>query len=138
MTKKGINVRVSVFILIGLVLSMGAGILFSQAQGLVVKDIKKGTGKEAFNGSNVTVHYTGWLTNGKKFDSSKDRGQPFNFDLGSGQVIRGWDKGVQGMKEGGIRKLTIPPELGYGSRGAGADIPPNSTLIFEVELLKVY
>ncbi|GBF37349.1 FKBP-type peptidyl-prolyl cis-trans isomerase [Leptospira johnsonii] len=112
--------------------------VFAQGQnGLVIKDIKKGTGKEAFNGSNVTVHYTGWLTNGKKFDSSKDRGTPFRFDLGAGQVIRGWDKGVQGMKEGGIRKLTIPPELGYGSSGAGT-IPPNSTLIFEVELLKVY
>ncbi|PJZ79019.1 FKBP-type peptidyl-prolyl cis-trans isomerase [Leptospira neocaledonica] len=112
--------------------------VFAQAQnGLVIKDIKKGTGKEAFNGSNVTVHYTGWLTNGKKFDSSKDRGTPFRFDLGAGQVIRGWDKGVQGMKEGGIRKLTIPPEMGYGSSGAGT-IPPNSTLIFEVELLKVY
>lgn len=112
--------------------------VFAQGQnGLVIKDIKKGTGKEAFNGSNVTVHYTGWLTNGKKFDSSKDRGTPFRFDLGAGQVIRGWDKGVQGMKEGGIRKLTIPPEMGYGSSGAGT-IPPNSTLIFEVELLKVY
>ncbi|EMK01969.1 FKBP-type peptidyl-prolyl cis-trans isomerase [Leptospira sp. WS58.C1] len=117
------------------VLSLG---VFAQGQnGLVIKDIKKGTGKEAFNGSNVTVHYTGWLTNGKKFDSSKDRGTPFRFDLGAGQVIRGWDKGVQGMKEGGIRKLTIPPEMGYGSSGAGT-IPPNSTLIFEVELIKVY
>ncbi|MEI1278422.1 FKBP-type peptidyl-prolyl cis-trans isomerase [Leptospira venezuelensis] len=115
------------------VLSLG---VFAQ-NGLVIKDIKKGTGKEAFNGSNVTVHYTGWLTNGKKFDSSKDRGTPFRFDLGAGQVIRGWDKGVQGMKEGGVRKLTIPPEMGYGSSGAGT-IPPNSTLIFEVELLKVY
>lgn len=117
------------------VLSLG---VFAQGNGLVIKDIKKGTGKEAFNGSNVTVHYTGWLTNGKKFDSSKDRGTPFRFDLGAGQVIRGWDKGVQGMKEGGIRKLTIPPELGYGSAGAGGSIPPNSTLIFEVELIKVY
>ncbi|MGJ4747054.1 FKBP-type peptidyl-prolyl cis-trans isomerase [Leptospira sp. SA-E8] len=116
------------------VLSLG---LSAQSNGLVIKDIKKGTGKEAFNGSNVTVHYTGWLTNGKKFDSSKDRGTPFRFDLGAGQVIRGWDKGVQGMKEGGVRKLTIPPELGYGSSGAGT-IPPNSTLIFEVELIKVY
>ncbi|EIE00479.1 FKBP-type peptidyl-prolyl cis-trans isomerase [Leptospira licerasiae] len=116
------------------VLSLG---VFAQGSGLVIKDIKKGTGKEAFNGSNVTVHYTGWLTNGKKFDSSKDRGTPFRFDLGAGQVIRGWDKGVQGMKEGGVRKLTIPPEMGYGSSGAGT-IPPNSTLIFEVELLKVY
>lgn len=117
---------------------LGSGIAFAQASGLGIKDIKKGTGKEAFNGSHVTVHYTGRLTNGKKFDSSKDRGRPFDFDLGAGQVIKGWDKGVQGMKEGGVRILTIPPDLGYGSRGAGADIPPNSTLIFEVELLKVY
>ncbi|WP_342776351.1 FKBP-type peptidyl-prolyl cis-trans isomerase [Leptospira semungkisensis] len=118
---------------------MAGGIALAQpsSSGLVIKEIKKGTGKEAFNGSNVTVHYTGWLTNGKKFDSSKDRGVPFHFDLGAGQVIKGWDKGVQGMKEGGIRKLTIPPELGYGVNGAGS-IPPNSTLIFEVELLKVY
>ncbi|TGL58338.1 FKBP-type peptidyl-prolyl cis-trans isomerase [Leptospira sarikeiensis] len=113
------------------------GVLAQSQSGLGIKDIKKGTGKEAFNGSNVTVHYTGWLTNGKKFDSSKDRGTPFRFDLGAGQVIKGWDKGVQGMKEGGVRKLTIPPELGYGSSGAGI-IPPNSTLIFEVELIKVY
>ncbi|PJZ70532.1 peptidylprolyl isomerase [Leptospira perolatii] len=115
-----------------------SGLSAQPNSGLVIKEIKKGTGKEAFNGSNVTVHYTGWLTNGKKFDSSKDRGRPFSFDLGTGQVIRGWDKGVQGMKEGGIRKLTIPPELGYGSTGAGSTIPPNATLIFEVELLKVY
>ncbi|TGK37526.1 FKBP-type peptidyl-prolyl cis-trans isomerase [Leptospira gomenensis] len=105
---------------------------------LILKDIRVGTGKEAFSGSNVTVHYVGTLTNGKKFDSSRDRRTPFTFNLGAGEVIKGWDRGVRGMKEGGIRKLTIPPELGYGSRGAGASIPPNSTLIFEVELLKVY
>ncbi|MDV6235247.1 FKBP-type peptidyl-prolyl cis-trans isomerase [Leptospira ellisii] len=105
---------------------------------LIIKDIRVGTGKEAFSGSNVTVHYVGTLTNGKKFDSSRDRRAPFTFNLGAGEVIKGWDRGVRGMKEGGIRKLTIPPELGYGSRGAGASIPPNSTLIFEVELLKVY
>ncbi|WP_061242348.1 FKBP-type peptidyl-prolyl cis-trans isomerase [Leptospira interrogans] len=108
------------------------------AEDLVIKEIRIGTGKEAFSGSNVTVHYVGTLTNGKKFDSSRDRKNPFTFNLGTGEVIKGWDRGVRGMKEGGIRKLTIPPELGYGSRGAGAAIPPNSTLIFEVELLKVY
>ncbi|MDI7196419.1 FKBP-type peptidyl-prolyl cis-trans isomerase [Leptospira santarosai] len=108
------------------------------AEDLVVKDIRIGTGKEAFSGSNVTVHYIGTLVSGKKFDSSRDRRTPFTFNLGAGEVIKGWDRGVRGMKEGGIRKLTIPPELGYGSRGAGAAIPPNSTLIFEVELLKVY
>ncbi|EPG83223.1 peptidylprolyl isomerase [Leptospira santarosai serovar Shermani str. 1342KT] len=108
------------------------------AEDLVVKDIRIGTGKEAFSGSNVTVHYVGTLVSGKKFDSSRDRRTPFTFNLGAGEVIKGWDRGVRGMKEGGIRKLTIPPELGYGSRGAGAAIPPNSTLIFEVELLKVY
>ncbi|WP_036094953.1 FKBP-type peptidyl-prolyl cis-trans isomerase [Leptospira weilii] len=108
------------------------------ADDLGIKDIRVGTGKEAFSGSNVTVHYVGTLTNGKKFDSSRDRRAPFTFNLGAGEVIKGWDRGVRGMKEGGIRKLTIPPELGYGARGAGAAIPPNSTLIFEVELLKVY
>lgn len=108
------------------------------AEDLIIKDIRVGTGKEAFSGSNVTVHYVGTLTNGKKFDSSRDRRAPFTFNLGAGEVIKGWDRGVRGMKEGGIRKLTIPPELGYGSRGAGAAIPPNSTLVFEVELLKVY
>lgn len=108
------------------------------AEDLVIKDVRIGTGKEAFSGSNVTVHYVGTLVSGKKFDSSRDRRTPFTFNLGAGEVIKGWDRGVRGMKEGGIRKLTIPPELGYGSRGAGAAIPPNSTLIFEVELLKVY
>ena len=99
--------------------------------------MKKGTGTEAVKGSNVTVHYTGWLTNGKKFDSSLDRNQPFQFTLGAGQVIRGWDEGVAGMRVGGKRQLRIPPELGYGARGAGNVIPPNATLIFDVELLAV-
>jgi len=100
-------------------------------------DTKIGTGAEAKAGQNVSVHYTGWLTNGTKFDSSKDRGQPFNFPLGGGRVIKGWDEGVQGMKVGGVRKLTIPANLGYGAQGAGGVIPPNATLVFEVELLDV-
>jgi len=108
---------------------------------LGIKDITVGTGATAAAGSNVTVHYTGWLFNngakGAKFDSSKDRGDPFVFPLGKGHVIKGWDQGVAGMKVGGKRELTIPPELGYGSRGAGGVIPPNATLLFEVELLKV-
>jgi FKBP-type peptidyl-prolyl cis-trans isomerase FkpA len=108
-----------------------------EAAELKIDDIQVGTGAEAKAGDQVTVHYTGWLTNGKKFDSSKDRGDPFKFKLGAGMVIKGWDQGVAGMKIGGKRKLTIPPELGYGARGAGDVIPPNSTLIFEVELLGV-
>jgi FKBP-type peptidyl-prolyl cis-trans isomerase len=107
------------------------------ASGLKYQDVKEGTGDVATAGKTVSVHYTGWLTNGTKFDSSKDRGQPFEFPLGGGRVIRGWDEGVQGMKVGGTRKLTIPPELGYGARGAGGVIPPNAALVFEVELLKV-
>ena len=107
------------------------------ANGLVIDEIEVGNGETAVKGKMVSVHYTGWLTDGKKFDSSKDRNDPFNFPLGAGHVIRGWDEGVQGMQEGGKRKLTIPPELGYGARGAGGVIPPNATLTFEVELLKV-
>lgn len=104
---------------------------------LEIEDLVVGTGAEATAGQNVQVHYTGWLTNGTKFDSSVDRGQPFVFPLGGGRVIQGWDQGVAGMKVGGKRKLTIPPELGYGARGAGGVIPPNATLVFEVELLGV-
>ena len=107
------------------------------ASGLVYEELTVGTGAEAASGQRVTVHYTGWLTNGTKFDSSKDRDDPFEFHLGQGQVIKGWDEGVAGMKVGGKRKLTIPPELGYGARGAGGVIPGNATLVFEVELLEV-
>lgn len=102
---------------------------------LKIEDIKVGTGKEAVSGKRVTVHYTGTLTDGKKFDSSVGK-QPFSFTLGAGEVIKGWDQGVAGMKIGGKRKLTIPAALGYGERGAGDAIPPNATLLFDVELLK--
>ncbi len=107
------------------------------SEGLQIEDAVVGTGDEAVAGKRVSVHYTGTLLDGKKFDSSRDRGQPFQFNLGAGEVIRGWDQGVAGMKVGGQRKLTIPPELGYGSRGAGGAIPPNATLLFDVELLGV-
>ncbi len=105
--------------------------------GLQYEEVTVGEGAEAKAGNNVSVHYTGWLTDGKKFDSSKDRNAPFQFSLGAGMVIRGWDEGVQGMKVGGVRRLTIPSSLGYGERGAGGVIPPNATLVFEVELLGV-
>ena len=109
--------------------------------GLIFDDTALGDGDEARAGDDVSVHYTGWLLyggeRGRKFDSSKDRGEPFAFALGAGQVIKGWDEGVQGMKVGGTRVLTIPPALGYGARGAGGVIPPNATLIFEVELLAI-
>ena len=107
------------------------------SSGLKYSDQVVGTGVEAVAGKTVSVHYTGWLASGQKFDSSVDRGQPFSFPLGAGRVIKGWDEGVQGMKVGGKRKLTIPSELGYGLRGAGGVIPPNATLIFDVELLGV-
>lgn len=107
------------------------------ASGLGIEDVKIGDGAEAQPGRMVTVHYTGWLTDGRKFDSSKDRFDPFVFHLGGREVIAGWDEGVVGMKIGGTRKLTIPPELGYGARGAGGVIPPNATLVFEVELLGI-
>jgi FKBP-type peptidyl-prolyl cis-trans isomerase len=114
------------------------------ASGLKITDRKVGTGAEAVAGKQVTVHYTGWLfdaaakdNKGRKFDSSLDRKDPFGFGLGAGQVIRGWDQGVAGMKVGGQRTLVIPPEMGYGARGAGGVIPPNATLVFDVELLGV-
>jgi len=105
--------------------------------GLKYEELQEGSGTEAKAGNMVHVHYTGWLTDGTKFDSSVDRGSPFSFKLGAGKVIKGWDEGVAGMKIGGKRKLTIPAQLGYGARGAGGVIPPNAELIFEVELLKV-
>ena len=109
--------------------------------GLIIEDVTVGSGGEAKAGTHISVHYTGWLFNdgvlGAKFDSSKDRGEPFSFPLGAGHVIRGWDEGFAGMKVGGVRKLTIPSEMGYGARGAGGVIPPNATLMFEVELLGV-
>jgi len=107
----------------------------TRSSGLIIEEVVIGAGAEATAGQEVTVHYTGWLDDGQKFDSSKDRDDPFVFALGKGQVIKGWDEGVQGMKVGGTRKLTIPPALGYGARGAGGAIPPNATLVFEVELL---
>ena len=107
------------------------------ASGLIYEDLVVGKGAVAKGGDRVSVHYTGWLTDHTKFDSSRDRGVPFEFPLGMGQVIPGWDQGVVGMKVGGKRKLTIPPNLGYGATGAGGVIPPNATLIFEVELLGI-
>jgi peptidylprolyl isomerase len=107
------------------------------SSGLQYWEIKKGTGKLAEKGKKVSVHYTGWLTDGKEFDSSRDSGEPIQFDLGTGQVIKGWDEGIAGMKVGGKRQLRIPPALGYGARGAGSAIPPNATLVFDVELMGV-
>ncbi len=116
----------------------------SSITALQVKDVAVGSGPEATSGKNVTVHYTGWLYDaaaadhrGAKFDSSRDRNEPFTFGLGAGQVISGWDQGVAGMKVGGQRTLTIPPALGYGARGAGGLIPPNAVLLFDVELVGV-
>ena len=105
--------------------------------GLIIEELAVGDGTVAAAGQSVSVHYTGWLTDGTKFDSSKDRDEPFDFPLGAGHVIAGWDEGVQGMQVGGVRKLTIPSDLGYGARGAGGVIPPHATLLFEVELLGV-
>lgn len=117
---------------------VAAGKFVKTKSGLKYAILKPGKGAVARANQRVDVHYTGWLTNGKKFDSSLDRDEPFQFQLGVGQVIPGWDQGVQGMKEGEKRQLVVPGKLGYGEDGAGSDIPPNATLIFEVELLKVY
>lgn len=127
---------------LGSLLSQSAGAsVIKTKTGLQYDDLKVGTGAEALSGKTVFVHYTGWLdesgNKGKKFDSSVDRGKPFSFNLGAGQVIKGWDEGVAGMKIGGKRRLMIPAALGYGARGAGSSIPPNANLIFDVELLDV-
>ena len=132
---------IMVYALLGIPQAMSAAKVTTPS-GLQYVDLTDGNGDVAKAGDQVSVHYTGWLQNpdgskGRKFDSSKDRGQPFQFALGQGQVIKGWDEGVQGMKVGGVRELIIPPALGYGQRGAGGVIPPNATLIFEVELLGV-
>jgi peptidylprolyl isomerase len=111
--------------------------IFVTRSGVKVEVVKEGTGGEPKQGQIVTVHYTGWLTDSTKFDSSVDHGKPFTYQFGVGQVIQGWDDGVATMKVGGKSKFTIPPELGYGGRGAGGVIPPNATLIFEVELLEI-
>lgn len=113
------------------------GIDTTDLQDLKIVDVKVGTGAEAKPGNLVRVHYTGWLENGTKFDSSLDRNEPFEFPLGAGMVIQGWDRGVAGMKVGGVRRLFLPAQWAYGERGAGGVIPPNATLIFEVELLGV-
>ena len=118
-------------------LTPSATITQDKVEELKIEDLVVGTGIEAVNGKTVTVNYLGTLTDGTKFDSSYDRGAPFSFNLGAGEVIKGWDQGVVGMKVGGKRKLTVPSSLGYGETGAGEVIPPNATLIFEVELLKV-
>ena len=143
-------IALGLFVVLGLVMfisacakkgdSQGAATkaaMVTTASGLQYQILQAGNGAEAKAGQKVSVHYTGWLTNGTKFDSSVDRGQPFDFLLGAGQVIKGWDEGVAGMKVGEKRKLTIPASLGYGERGAGGVIPPNATLVFDVELLGV-
>jgi FKBP-type peptidyl-prolyl cis-trans isomerase FkpA len=127
---------------VGLSIVVGAFFVFKKKDfvdvaDLKIEDIQVGSGTEALLGKNVTVHYTGWLTDGKKFDSSYDHQSPFTFPLGAGRVIQGWEKGVVGMKVGGKRRLNIPSSLGYGTTGVGGIIPPNATLVFEIELLNV-
>jgi FKBP-type peptidyl-prolyl cis-trans isomerase FkpA len=138
---------IAVLLLCGVVLVISCGgdnMGQSNIKELIKQDAKVGTGAEAVPGRQVRVHYTGWLYDegradhkGRKFDSSRDRNDPFAFRLGGGEVIPGWDRGVAGMRVGGQRTLTIPPDLGYGAQGAGDDIPPNATLVFDVELLDV-
>lgn len=117
--------------------AISEGNMITTASGLQYEDLLVGEGAQAQPGDTVSVHYTGWLQDGTKFDSSLDRGQPFTFTLGRGEVIKGWDEGVAGMRAGGKRRLVIPPDLGYGSQGAGGVIPPGATLIFEVELVEI-
>jgi FKBP-type peptidyl-prolyl cis-trans isomerase len=114
-----------------------AGKVITTESGLKIEDKKEGAGEPCKTGDVVQVHYTGWLKNGKEFDSSRKRGKPFAIELGAGSVIKGWEEGVPGMKVGGIRRLEIPPALAYGSKGAGKSIPPNAVLIFEIELVKI-
>lgn len=118
-------------------LNVDLSIMTKSSTGLYLQDLTEGTGAEAVNGVTVQVHYTGWLVNGDKFDSSRDGGVPFTFSLGAQQVIAGWDEGVLGMRIGGERKLVIPPALAYGAAGASPAIPPNATLVFDVELLDI-
>jgi peptidylprolyl isomerase len=133
------RMKITAFVLAGVLLIAGCAKKNTGVTdtGMKYEILKEGTGPSPKKGDSVTVHYTGWLEDGTKFDSSVDRKQPFTFKLGVGQVIQGWDDGVATMKVGGKSKFYIPPELGYGSRGAGGVIPPNATLIFEVELLSI-
>lgn len=126
-----------VFVMVGCASEKKTGKTVMTPSGLKYIDLVVGTGPAPKIGARVSVHYTGWLEDGTKFDSSRDRGVPFSFVLGRGEVIKGWDEGIASMRVGGKRRLIIPPELGYGQRGAGNIIPPNATLIFEVELLKI-
>ncbi len=139
LSKSGIMMCVMSLLLCGLstIVQADDGSVVTTDSGLQYVDVVPGDGQEAKKGDHVVVHYTGTLTDGTKFDSSKDRNDPFSFPLGAGQVIKGWDEGVAGMKVGGTRQLIIPPDLGYGARGAGGVIPPNATLKFDVELLEV-
>jgi FKBP-type peptidyl-prolyl cis-trans isomerase len=126
-----------VVIIIAIIAIIFVGQSMNNTQELKIEDLVVGSGAQANNGDTVSVHYTGWLENGTTFDSSKDRNQPFEFTLGQGRVIPGWEQGILGMKVGGKRRLTIPPDLAYGSQGNAGVIPPNATLIFEVELLEI-